>query len=117
MNEHKSTDLVGDPLPETPSMTAPLPWRVFRMNDCEWWVARTLAEAKAHYLEYTGCSEEEAFDDAHELDDESLDRLHYIDVDESERPIKKSRRTFRAELAQRVSAGLSKPELFACTEY
>jgi hypothetical protein len=113
----RSTDLVGDPLPETPSMTAPLPWRVFRMNDCEWWVARTLAEAMGQYLIQTGIPAAEAFDGERELTDEEMDRLHYIDIDENERPVKESRRTFRDELAQRVSAGLSMPELFACTEY
>lgn len=110
-----STELLT--VQETPGMTTPLPWRVFRINDCEWWVARTLDEAKSDYLRQTGCSEEEAFDDPHELDEATMDRLHFIDQDENERPLKDSRRPFRTELAQRVAAGLSKPEMFACTEY
>jgi hypothetical protein len=108
-----STDLVGDPLPETPSMATPLPWRVFRMNDCDWWLARTVAEARADYLRETGEDE----DEARELIEEELDRLHFVDTGEDERPMKATRRPFREELARRVSAGLSKPEMFACTEY
>lgn len=103
-------------------MSAPLPWRVFYMNDCEWWCARTLQEAKEDAARTWGCSVEQAekdgmYDDPYELCDAELDRLHYVDTDERERPVKKSRRTFRDELAQRVAAGLSRPELFACTEY
>lgn len=108
------SDLLGDPLPATPAMNAPLPWRVFWLTDCEWWVARTLAEAIEDYTRVTGAPVEE---DAHELTDDEMDRLYFIDQDEHERPIKSSRRPFRVELAQRVAAGLSKPELFARTEY
>lgn len=101
---------------ETPGMTAPLPWRVFRMDDCDWWVARSLEEAKASYQHQTGV-DDESIEDARELTEQEMDKLHFVDVDDRERPVKKSRRTFRVELAQRVGAGLSKPELFACTEY
>jgi hypothetical protein len=114
--DHVSTDLVGDPLSETPSMTAPLPWRVFKMDDCDWWVAHTLAEAKASYQYETGV-DDESVEDARELTDEELDRLRFVDTDEAGHPVKETRCTFREELARRVSAGLSKPELFACTEY
>lgn len=109
-------DLLGDPLPPTPSMTAPLPWRVYRMDEYDWWVARSLDEAKASYKHRTGV-DDECIEDARELTDDELDTLHFIDTDADERPIKKSQRTFREELAQRVAAGLSKPEMFASTEY
>lgn len=112
----ESTDLVGDPLPDTPSMTAPLPWRVFRMDDCDWWVAHTLEDAKASYQHETGV-DDESIEDARELTDAELDKLHFVDTDEGGYPVKDSRCTFREELTRRVSAGLSKPELFACTEY
>ncbi len=114
LNKQRTNDLVGDPLPETPSMTTPLAWRVFHMNDIDWWLARTLDEAKSDYTRQTG---DEDLDDAYELTDEELDRLHFVDTDERERPVTKSRRTFREELAQRVASGVNEPELFACTEY
>ena len=101
---------------ETTLITTPLPWRIFRMDDCDWWVARTLQEAKASYQHETGV-DDESIEDASELTDEELDRLRFVDTNEAGHPIKDSRCTFREELARRVSAGLSKPELFACTEY
>lgn len=97
-------------------MTAPLPWRVYRMDDCDWWVARTLEEAKASYKHETGIDDEH-MEDACELTDDEMQRLHFVDTDEADRPVKESRHTFAVELARRVSAGLSKPELFASTEY
>lgn len=108
---------------ETPGMTAPLPWRVFRMNDVDWWMARTLEEARASYKRETGDDETE---DACELTDEEMDRLMFHETDENERPTKKGRRTFREELRQRVELMESlrvehgvepRPDLFACTEY
>lgn len=93
-----------------------IPWRIFCMDDCDWWVARTLEEAKASYKHETGVDDTD-IEDARELTEDEMDSLHYVDMDDRERPIKKSRRTFRAELVQRVAAGLEKPELFACTEY
>lgn len=107
---------------ETPGMTAPLPWRVFKMNDCDWWLARTLDEARESYKHETGVDE----DEARELTDEEMARLTFVDVDDGERPIGTSRRSFREELRQRVELrerlkakhGIEpKPELFASTEY
>lgn len=107
-------DLVGDPLPETPSMTDALRWRVFRMNDVDWWLARTLAEAKADYTHQVG---DEDLEGARELTDAELDRLHYVDTAEDERPLRATRRPFREELRRRVAKGITKPGMFACTEY
>jgi len=86
------------------------------MDDCDWWVARTLEEAKASYKHETGIDDEH-MEDACELTDDEMQRLHFVDTDEADRPVKESRHTFAVELARRVSAGLSKPELFASTEY
>jgi hypothetical protein len=105
---------MADPLSENERLV--LPWRVYRMDDCDWWVARTLEEAKASYKHATGV-DDERIENARELTEAELDKLHYFDTDDRDRPIKKYRRTFRAELVQRVAAGLEKPELFACTEY
>lgn len=110
---------------ETPGMTTPLPWRVFKMDDCDWWMARTLDEARTSYKHETGV-DDEMIEDARELTDEEMDKLTFVDVDENERPDSKTRRTFREELRQRVELherlraehGIEpKPELFACTEY
>ena len=104
-------DLLGDPTPETPPMDAPLPWRVYRLNDCDWWVARTLEEAKADYLDTVGpMSDDEAFDDPHELSDEDMDRLKITDVDDP----KATKPTFREYLKQMAPRA---PGMFASTEW
>lgn len=116
-SESPMVDLLGDPVPPTPAMTDPLPMRVFRMNDCDWWMARTLEDAKASYQETLGpVHEEEAFNDPRELTDAELDRLMFCDVDEHDRPMKKTRRTFREELQRRIDAGVTVAEMFASTE-
>ena len=106
-------------------MTVPLPWRVFKMDDCDWWMARTLEEARESYKHETGV-DDEAIEDARELTDAELDKLTFVDTDERERPLRKSRRSFREELRQRVEFhqrlkaeyGIEpRPELFASTEY
>lgn len=87
---------------------------VFRLTDCEWWMARTLDEAKTDYTQVTG---EQADDDARQLSEEDLDRLWYVDTNEDETPNATMRCSFRQELANRIATGISKPEVFACTDY
>lgn len=100
------------------AMTDPLPLRVFRLNDCEWWLAQTLAIAKADYQRCCGpMPDEEAFDEPHELSDDELCKLHFVDTDDNEAPIKASRRTFHEELRQQIKSDPITPRLFACTEY
>lgn len=123
MNGDSPTTLPKDLLSvqETPGMSAPLPWRVFYMNDCEWWVARSLEEAKVDAAKAWGCSVATAeadgmYDDPYELCDAELERLKFV-VDR-ELPEKQWKRiTFREELERRVAVGMMQPELFACTEY
>lgn len=103
---------------ETPGMTTPLPWRVFRLNDCDWWIARTLEEAVADCKREQGM-EDRDFTDARELTEAELDNLRFVE----ERDIPRKdwvRRSFREELARRSASnepGDRKPGLFASTEY
>lgn len=100
------------------AMTDPLPLRVFRLNDCDWWIARTLEEAKVSYQGECGpMDDEEAFDEPRELTDEELDRLKFHDRDDRDRVIRKTIRTFREELRQQIKADPTTPRMFACTEY
>lgn len=100
------------------AMTDPLPLRVFRLNDCDWWAARTLEEAKADYQKCCGpMADEEAFDEPRELTDAELDRLKFHDRDDADRIIRKTIRTFREELRQQAHADPITPRMFACTEY
>lgn len=114
-------DLLGDPLPLTPSMTDPLPIRVFRINASEWWMARTLTEAKQDYLATVGpMPEEDAFDDARELTDAELDSLQFTDddgIDLDGGTQKAGKRSFREELQARIASAAKCPQPFASTEY
>jgi hypothetical protein len=106
-----ATDLFGNPLPDVPAMTDPLPWRVFRLNECEWYMARTLEEAIAEYRSVMGLAEHEVasyLDRPRELTDQELDRLQFCDYEQSP----PTRRSFREELAARAPA----PQFFASTE-
>lgn len=96
-------------------------WRVYKLNDYEWWVARSLDEAKADAANEWGCKDvaeaerEDMFEDPSEVPDEELDRLKFTDGDEDGNAIG-ALRSWRDELTQRIAAGLSAPELFAARD-
>lgn len=105
-------------------------WRVFRVSEYEWYVARNGFEALAAAARDGGCQEAPldpaalladlerdglADEMPWELNDEALDRFRFVDVDEEERP--EAERSFRAELERRIVAGLAAPELFAATDW
>jgi len=85
--------------------------KVFNMNDCDWFMARSLEEAIYEYKKYLKSQdmddEPEYWEDAVELTEEEMDRLKYRDEDLPEAV------TFREALAMRGS----EPEFFASTEY
>lgn len=99
-------------------MTAPLPWRVYRLTDYEWWVARTLEEAKEDAAKQWGytvdeAEEDEMFCDPEELSDAEMERLKFReDMLDPLSPV----RTFREELDRMIAEGLSEPGFFAGTE-
>ncbi len=109
-------DLLGDPVPETPAMNAPLPWRVFEMTDLpEYYVARSLEEAKAAYLRDCGEDCAEYVEDACELSDDALNRLTILMTDEDEEPTGE-KPTFREYLDSLVAGGLDRAQFFAGSE-
>lgn len=119
-----STDLLGHPIADPPPMTAPLPWRVFRMSAIsdatEWVLARTEREAVAFYVEF--CNEngdwrseaqmraQGSIHDVHELTDEELAAEAYTDHHGPKAD------TFAEALAQ-MAARTKLPMFFATTEY
>ena len=123
-----TTDLLGDPIPETPSMTDPLPWRVWQVNTVtEYVMARGEREAIAAYLEWCeqcGDHRTEAelradgmIDALHEMTDAELEAHTYIDLEEyDEKSGKHVRRTFAAELADQARTARV-PKYFAGSEY
>jgi hypothetical protein len=109
-------DLLGDQIPDTPAMTAPLPWHVYQMNDHpEWWIARTLDEAREAASAAWGDHDPELTEDAFELCDESMIEMT-LDCSEDPGFYSPIVRTFREELDRRIAAGLSAPEFFAGVE-
>lgn len=81
-------------------------WHIYQLNDSDWWLARTLDEAKADALVYFGQDTEMITPDAHQLSARELDTLMYK-ADGGE-----TRVSFRQELASRVAGG-PKVEMFA----
>jgi hypothetical protein len=92
------------------------PWKVFKVTDCDWWIARTLAEAIEDCKRQCGFDDSD-FREARELTEGELDRLTYIE--DMEAPRKEwVRRTFREELARRSANEWDlKPGMFASTEF
>jgi hypothetical protein len=99
-------------------------WKVYAVNDCEWFVARSRDEAIAAAVEHWGCkSAEEAvkhhmldLDEVYELNDVELNALRFADSDENDERTGEWR-SFKDELQRRVNSGLKEAELFACSEY
>lgn len=87
-------------------------FKIFQMNDCDWWMAPTLEEAVRDVKETYG-DEPEMWEDAHELTEAGLDKMQFTDFDDDGDPIKRS---FREELQRRIAAG-PKTEMFASTEF
>ena len=84
--------------------------RVYRMDDMEWWAGESLEACVAEGRRQCG---EECFpdsDEQHELSDEAMQRLKFIDEDGSER-------TFADELARRIAAGEKFPQQFAAEDW
>ena len=111
------SDLLGDPAPETPPMDAPLPWAVFQITESEWYVARTLDEAKgtaADDMDMTVAEcEADLFVDAHELTATEMETYMFVDDERPGAP----KVPFRQALAERIAAGITGPAMFAAHDY
>lgn len=90
----------------------PLKWHVYKINDCDWWLARTLDEAKQSAAEYYGCGlDDEMICDAAKITNNELDSLQFYPDGNR----KGYHHSFRDELALRIIAS-PKAEMFATTE-
>lgn len=101
-------------------------WKVFAVNDSDWWLARTAEEARedaiAWHIEQSVARDRGEVEDlgmvyelgdVEELSAEDLQRLTYVD-DMASPTV---RRSFQEELDRRVAARISGPEMFASSEY
>lgn len=84
--------------------------KVFKLNEYEWWAGGSWEEVKKCYMDTTGLSEVEAFDDeCHELTPDEMNSLKFYGEDNSER-------TFQEELDKEIAEGQEFPCFFAGTE-
>lgn len=81
--------------------------KIFKMNDCDWWMAETIEQAVADYKAFGSILD---IGDVRELTDEELDRMRYVDCETG------SKMTFRQHMNELVGAGKAS-EFFATTEY
>ncbi|HSC06124.1 MAG TPA: hypothetical protein VLD59_04800 [Steroidobacteraceae bacterium] len=85
--------------------------KVFRMDDMEWWAGESLAACVAEGRRQCGddCYPDDP-SEQHELSDEAMQRLKFMDEDGSTR-------TFAEELARRIAAGEAFPQQFAAEDW
>jgi hypothetical protein len=85
------------------------PWWVFAMDDCEWWLARSLEEAVEDYTKRYD-PDPEMIAEAHRLSEADMDRLQYTDEN-------KTQWSFRERLSYLAESGRLSVEMFATTEF
>jgi hypothetical protein len=101
-------------------------WRVYQMNDYEWWIGHARwTTSSARYSEVQGCSEDRlkirparSRNQVRELTDAELDRLQFVDDESfaSARIRTVSARSAPSSSACCASRGPSSPQFFATTE-
>jgi len=89
-------------------------WGVFKINDCDWWLARSADEARTAAARFYCCRPEDE-DIEKEVVKLTAAQLasheFYEEADRSKEPI-----TFAEELKKRIAAGPT-VEIFATTEF
>lgn len=84
--------------------------KVFKMNDCDWYIAPNLEGAIKSIMCDHGSPKEDCVDSPTELSFEDMGKLKFIHDDYGEM-------TFAQEFYRLVSGGFTKAGLFASTEY
>lgn len=89
--------------------------RVYEMNDCDWYIARSPVQALLKAMHDTGLTRSEVLGDGmaepREIREEELDRLKYYDE------ATEQHMTFRRALERWINNGEPVPAIFACSEY
>lgn len=86
-------------------------WRIYEMDDCDWWLARSPQEARTSYAEYYG-SDAELEGEPRELTRAEMRKLQY----HSEGNRNGDSHSFFHELKRRLKTS-TKPQMFATTEF
>ena len=92
--------------------------KIFKLNDCDWYAAEDMESAIQQIMHDTGNTREDCVDySAHELTDEEMDRLRFMDDREGDPESAGTSRSFREQLALMVERGETFPCPFATTEF
>lgn len=84
--------------------------KVFKMNDCDWWMDKSLEDAKKNYPVFVGIGPVDCIENPFELTEDQLKSLKYHDVE------REAKCSFLEELQKRQSI-TDHPEFFASTEH
>jgi hypothetical protein len=91
--------------------------KIFKINDCEWYIGESLNACMTQYKVDYGVKDGEAGDpmyfDYSEVSEQELDELEF-NYDEDEPSLSRS---FRDEMAIQINKGGAFPRLFATTEW
>ena len=101
---------------------------IYQMNDCDWYAAETLDEAKLCMAkmvangEVTPAFEKEFLDNPRWIDDAEMDSLKFCEeyderTDYANELDYRRKVSFREKLRQMIDAGEKFPTFFASTEY
>ncbi len=85
--------------------------KLFAVDDCTWYAAKTAEEAVQAAMADTGLSREEFSEDIHEISNAMMDKFKFVEEDGKEIG------TFREELNRMIAAGEKFPCFFATSEY
>lgn len=88
--------------------------KIFKLNDCDWYAAKDMKSAIEQIMFDMSDTCEFCVDSsAHELTDDEMDSLKFVDYTDSPT----TTRTFREQLVIMVERGDEFPCLFATTEF
>ena len=97
--------------------------KIFKLNDCDWYAAEDMESAIQQIMHDTDNAREDCVDSsAHELTDDEMDRLQFIDDRENypmygDEAAEDGLRSAREQLALMIERGDSFPCLFATMEF
>ena len=90
-------------------------YKIFMINECEWYKARNIYEAIDTAMNETGLSFQEACDaELHELSDAEAETLMYVDLEDN---LNSEKMPFKLRLEWEMDNLPVKPGIFASTEY
>ena len=90
--------------------------KVYKLNDYDWWAGNTLEEVKKSYINETGVSKEEAFEEPYEVSEADMNKLKFYTTEHNDKG-EEITRTFREELDYIIKEGQKFPCAFACMDW